>query len=826
MADSSMKQIAPLKRLVQERLDEQKTKLVRYAAGRMSQGPQARARGVSGFDVIGLVQPTAGGQWAPQWIERNPGTKAEQWPQGHETVLIKSLPYARVKDGEMIWVRVSDPQALPVYAMMISVEIQNAIPQGAPGAPADPTLPDGTDYAAAPSGTGKKAIVVGFATGNPLADVTEDYIGSVNTVYLVDERGYIASHVNKAYLGALFTEDPIVSEIVKAKKAAASGNYDDIERQPVMGHYEKVDRTNLYAVITSPLSTAQDLVNNHVSTALSTGAAVGLFGLILAFLLGRSIAQPIEDASAAIRAINRGEPHGFRPLDTKDEIGTLTRLLAESSPAALASKASWNLSPGSKGDSSGSNKGGVREDTLTETSSTGTKTGTETGLHAKLASERKAVYDLFKEGFTNAMKEPLLAILGHAQLTKTKAEEAEIRNHAESIEREARRAKEVLERLHAWAGSAEEVGPTETMDLRTTVIQVFEKNASTLKTEQIDVVLDLHQVPLVHGSSGQIEKALTHVIDNAREALKARPQKQIKVQLDYLSDSIYLSVGDTGVGMSRDVKEKAFDPFFRGFQSAKGMGLGLAFVQSALDRIGAHCDIETVPGEGATFTMKFPVSTEEKQAFRQQEVGALANSISEAFATPPPPRDENANEPTKTVSVLAEFEPAQGAEEILKPEPKPASKVDSSPEIKAAEKPAIAVPPTLPPNPLQIALQKALGKIKEKPAANAAPAQAEAKAQTQAASASKPVDQDMPKQAEPKPFSFDDDDDDDSEAFANMSLKDAFGSAKSPAKPAEASLAPGATSTVASASGGVEVVANAGAAKPFEVKIRRPKARG
>lgn len=667
IADSSMKQIAPLKRLVQQRLDEQKSKLVKFAAGRATHGSGAM-RVPEGYDVAALVQLGSDQQWSPAWMERGPQPKADL-AQGLDLTVLKSLPFSKVKDGETYMVRVSDRRGSPLYAVMVSVEV--LAPSAQAQAPTGGTLPESVDYSAAPSGSGRKAVVVGLTAAGPLTDVADDFIGSTNTVYLIDDKGYVAAHVNKAYLGELFTEDPIVEEIVKKRKTAASGNYEDLESRAVLGHFEKIDRTNLYAVITTPLAATQALVGTHVRTSLVAGAAVAALGLILTWLFGRTFAQPLNEAIEAIRALNRGEAFHVRSSESRDEIGTLMRLLSESSPTALASKANWGQPPGSQ--QAGRPAAGQDEKreaapsqhAMRDEDSNSSKVLAVAASQDQLAQARKAAYQSFNDGFSAAIKEPLLAILGHAQLAKGKSEPDEMRAHAESIEREARRAKEFLERLQGWGEKSKDTVTMQlkTMDVSSVIEEVLAERESQLSAEGIHVSKEIHAVPRVRGSEEEFKVVLANVIDNAREAMRARPKKLLRIQLDFLNDRLYLVVSDTGIGMTRDVKERAFEPFFKGFDSHERVGLGLALVQSSVTAIGGCCTIDSTPGEGASMTIKLPVTADEKQAFRisERNMEAASQSASEAVTTPlaPPPLPSSA---TKTKVVARAVEAAVSSE--------------------------------------------------------------------------------------------------------------------------------------------------------------------
>jgi signal transduction histidine kinase len=618
--DSAMKQMAPLKRLVQERMNENKSDLVRFATARAALGA-GRARSFGDFDLIALVQPTENGQdngqWTSKWVDKSPNAKIERWPQGQELTLLKSLPYAKVHDGETYWSRVSDRQGQPIYAVMISVEIQN--PQKADGKEtlSLPDMPDET--LTAPAGTGRKAVLVGLAGDAPLASVSEDFIGSTNSVYLVDDRGYVVSHVNKAYLGALFSEDPIVKEIAKTHKSAASGRFEDLESRPILGHYEKVDHSNLYAVITTPMATATGIVETHLHTALVTGGAVGLLGLLMAWLVGRSFTQPVVFTGRAGRSDDEqlsGMAGGRNDAQKLESIPH-----DEKTPALGVAKAD----------------------------------------EPALVQEQNVVSENFARGFLDALVEPLNSVLGHAQLARTKATETEVRSHMESIERDVRRARDVLSKMKVWkseepATDSAAAKEEDLSDLAEVTRSVLSSMEAELASAGIEVIQDLTSVPDVRGSREQIQLVLSHLLENAKEAMKDQPTKTLRVELAQQDSGTCLSITDNGVGMSREVIERAFDPFFKAFNSAQRMGLGLSVVKTTLKRLGADCEIQSKPGGGATFTLRFPVSVEAKQIFSRSEMQKLKENIGTQF-----PR----REPPAGASVIDEPTPSQVPEATL-----------------------------------------------------------------------------------------------------------------------------------------------------------------
>lgn len=113
----------------------------------------------------------------------------------------------------------------------------------------------------------------------------------------------------------------------------------------------------------------------------------------------------------------------------------------------------------------------------------------------------------------------------------------------------------------------------------------------------------------------QIEQVLMNFAVNARDAMPSggrltieTSKKDIPEEAVDLPAATYvrLSVRDTGVGMSDEVKSRIFEPFFTTKAVGKGTGLGLAVVYGIIAQAGGHIRVESTVGHGTTFEVLLP----------------------------------------------------------------------------------------------------------------------------------------------------------------------------------------------------------------------------
>jgi signal transduction histidine kinase len=97
----------------------------------------------------------------------------------------------------------------------------------------------------------------------------------------------------------------------------------------------------------------------------------------------------------------------------------------------------------------------------------------------------------------------------------------------------------------------------------------------------------------------------------SRNALQAMPGGgQLKISAERRDNTAVIRWRDNGIGMSEEVRHRAFEPFITTQNS--GTGLGLAVVYSAVREHGGSVDIVSAPDRGTTVTVKLPASLGEE----------------------------------------------------------------------------------------------------------------------------------------------------------------------------------------------------------------------
>ncbi len=144
------------------------------------------------------------------------------------------------------------------------------------------------------------------------------------------------------------------------------------------------------------------------------------------------------------------------------------------------------------------------------------------------------------------------------------------------------------------------------------LVDVNKELATTLKVVwnqlkyRCEVKSDYGQVPPILGRPAQLNQVFTHLLLNAVQALSDPGTIQIATWLQ--GDEVRVSITDSGQGMTPDVLDKIFTPFFTTKPPGKGAGLGLSISADIVARHMGRIEVQSQYGQGSTFTLRLPVA--------------------------------------------------------------------------------------------------------------------------------------------------------------------------------------------------------------------------
>jgi len=234
----------------------------------------------------------------------------------------------------------------------------------------------------------------------------------------------------------------------------------------------------------------------------------------------------------------------------------------------------------------------------------------EESFEQKNASESKL--RRFVADASHELRTPLTAIRGFAELHRQGAVSGEEKTKelVGRIEKESIRMGSLVEDLLLLARMDEARPVTmEPVDLSHLIQECVASAQAAGPNHRISV-----QVPAdlyVLGDNKKIHQALANLLANARTHTPAGTP--IEVLARSTEDEISISVKDSGPGLSEGDQARIFERFFRvdpsrARHAGEGSGLGLSIVDAVMKAHGGSVSVESIVGEGATFTLHFPIS--------------------------------------------------------------------------------------------------------------------------------------------------------------------------------------------------------------------------
>jgi len=285
--------------------------------------------------------------------------------------------------------------------------------------------------------------------------------------------------------------------------------------------------------------------------------------LILAILMTRWVASPLQRIALSARGIAGGEYHPIRP-EGPDEVKSLSRTFNEMAEQVQATQ----------------------------------------------QSQRDFIANVSHE-----LKTPLTSIQGFAQaiLDGTAQTDDDFNNAAEVIHTEAARMHrlvlDLLDLARLDSGTFE--FERSLVNLPTLLESVVTKLTPQAVNGEVVLTLQVDPLPSLIGDGDRLAQVFTNLVENA---IKHTPEEgNVRVVAIPNDEMIEISVIDTGEGIPAKDLERIFERFYQVDKSRpggrrRGAGLGLAIAREIIQAHGGSLKAKSVTGQGSVFVVKLPLA--------------------------------------------------------------------------------------------------------------------------------------------------------------------------------------------------------------------------
>ena len=213
-------------------------------------------------------------------------------------------------------------------------------------------------------------------------------------------------------------------------------------------------------------------------------------------------------------------------------------------------------------------------------------------------------------GVAHELNNPLTAVMGFAHVLEINASDQEkVKAHGAKIANAAMRMKKIINHLREFSRESQindwkELSVTEPIENSMILL------GQQLKNRNINLITEFSpDVPKIWGDTNKLESVFQNLISNSRDALgdvTDTRQKFIKIQVVKVDGGLKVIHQDNAMGMTNEVREKIFNPFFTTKPVGKGTGLGLSLVIGIVEQHKGTITCESKVGEGTTFEVFFP----------------------------------------------------------------------------------------------------------------------------------------------------------------------------------------------------------------------------
>ncbi len=228
-------------------------------------------------------------------------------------------------------------------------------------------------------------------------------------------------------------------------------------------------------------------------------------------------------------------------------------------------------------------------------------------------SEKLRALGQLAAGIAHDLNNLLAIILGQTEFLRLTLTDAKAKAAIAPLATAAADAAQMVRRLQDFSRpqSSRVLAPVQLSCVAKEVLEITRprwRDEPQRQGRTIRVEAALPALPHILGHAPEIREVLTNLIINAVDAMPDGGALRLTAATH--EDAVELHITDSGVGMSKAVQQRIFEPFFT-TKGTKGTGLGLAVSYGIMERHGGRIEVQSTPGQGTTFTVRFQRASRE-----------------------------------------------------------------------------------------------------------------------------------------------------------------------------------------------------------------------
>jgi two-component system, OmpR family, phosphate regulon sensor histidine kinase PhoR len=222
----------------------------------------------------------------------------------------------------------------------------------------------------------------------------------------------------------------------------------------------------------------------------------------------------------------------------------------------------------------------------------------------------------FLNNMTHEFKTPIATILVSSEILmqdKIASFPERVKKYAKIVFEENERLKNLVERVLLLASMEKESFKPQfaLLDVHSVIQECLDNFRVQVSGKKLNLVQDIKATSFqIMADRLHVYHVINNLLDNAFKYSPENPEIAINTKND--DNFLLLEVQDNGIGISHENKKKIFEKFHRlqrgDVHDVKGFGIGLYYVKSILEKMGATISVESELNNGSKFTVKFPLS--------------------------------------------------------------------------------------------------------------------------------------------------------------------------------------------------------------------------